>query len=245
MPSISNTSLMRITKIILFPLLIGFWFVFCASDMVSAQTLGTATEPARLRDLEPIVVQLIYVVWGLGSLLLTIILAYIGFLYMTSLGDGQKKEEAKERGGKWLISVLIFYLAYPVLLTIYNVAGVGESNDCYADISTPGFHFFFPDVCTDPQAGSLKYDSMEDCTNFSPDELSLLAQRRNCCLSIGAANITIPAGVGIESGQNVFTYDAGKGICTGVTSCRVGTADCEAKYVLTGSGSNYSVDEKK
>lgn len=218
---------------------------------VSAQTLGTATEPARLRDLEPLIVQLIYVVWGFGTLGLTFILAFIGFLYMTSLGDSQKQQEIKDRAGKWLISVLIFYLAYPLLLTIYGIAGIGDSNsDCYEDIGTPGFHFFFPDICTDPQSGSIKYAAGSDCSNLNQEELDLLAGKNRCCLE---SRMIVEQGNCIErvypntnSGQSATFYVSStvNGSCTLVSN-----SSCDPEYLVTyvgpGGGDEININKIK
>ncbi|MBN1332114.1 hypothetical protein JW978_04565 [Candidatus Dojkabacteria bacterium] len=235
-----------------------FLLLFVGLGSISAQTLGTLDEPARLRDIEPIVVQMIYVVWGVGTLGLTLILMKIGFDYMTSMGDAQKQQEIRAKGSKWLISVLIFYLAYPIILTFYQVTGIGEANEeCYKDILTPGFHFFFADVCTDPQAGSDKYDINADCVNYTDEELASLVGRGNCCSSVKTislpmnALISFPRGNETLNGDYAVTYqeDSGKlGFCEAIAAdtCTVGP-DCDPEYevIVDPSGQPKVQEEKK
>ncbi len=142
-------AILSVRFIIIF-LLIAFLLV----GSVFAQ-FGSGDEPARLRDLEPLLVQLIYVIWALGGIIFTAALMFIGFLYMTSAGDPQKQEALKKRATNWLFGLILFFAGYPLVLTAYNVLDIGQSNpDCYKSVSTPGFHFFFPDVCTDPLEGT-------------------------------------------------------------------------------------------
>ena len=147
---------------------------------VNAQ-LGTIDEPPRLRDLQPMLVEMIYLIWALGGLFFTVLLMWIGFQYMTSAGDPQKKEELKKKGKNWLIGLIIFFLGYPIVSTIYDVIGIGSANpECYEQVDTPGFHFFFPDVCTDAMSGM--YETGMSC-NDGEYSVDTLISEGFCCLS--------------------------------------------------------------
>jgi len=201
---------------------VGMLF-FVSRGVIFAQTLGTLDEPARLRDIEPVVVQMIYVVWGVGTLALTLILMKIGFDYMTSMGDAQKQQDVRARGSKWLISLLFFFLAYPMILTFYQVAGIGgSSSSCYEDIKTPGFKFFFPTVCTDPQASSDKYDIGADCSGFGQEEFNTIGSS-SCCRPSG---LILPVNVFIaeKAGGSITTaykYSNVDGRCNRIDNCSV------------------------
>lgn len=113
-----------------------------------------ADGPFKLRDLEPLLVQVVYFVWAFCGIFFGALLVWIGIQYMMTLTDTQKKQELADRGKRWLISLLIVGFCYPAIAGIYDFFGIGKTNpECYEDIATPGFHFFFPNVCTDPSAG--------------------------------------------------------------------------------------------
>ena len=141
-------------------------------SIASAQGLGTLDSPPRLANLEGLFVQLVYIIWGVSGLIFAVLLAFLGFQYMTSGGDAQKEEEIKKKGKNWLIGLVLVFLSYPIVLSIYKMIGIGNANsECYKSISTPGFHFFFPTVCTDPQGASTKYEvggDIGECNNIDP-----------------------------------------------------------------------------
>ncbi|MBD3280561.1 hypothetical protein GF389_03495 [Candidatus Dojkabacteria bacterium] len=224
--------------------------VFFAIISNASAQFDTGADPARLRDVEPIVVQLIYVIWGVGTLALTVLLMKIGFEYMTSFGDAQKQQEVREKGSKWLISLLVFFLAYPIILTFYNIAGIGGSDsNCYQDINTPGFRFFFPTVCTDPQASSDKYGIGADCSNFTPQELGLINGSR-CCLS-GGVIVPTDTFIGSKSGSSgisrIFKYSNSSGNCSSVDSCTTFGSDiCDElppKYIYDNASEELIISE--
>ncbi len=160
-----------------FNITIKFLFIFFLFGIIKiyAQSLGTIDEPPRLFQLEGLLVQLIYVIWALSGLVFSALLGFLGFKHMISGGDQQKEEEVKKKGKNWLIGLILVFLSYPVVLTIYKVIGIGQTNsECYKDIQTPGFHFFFPTVCTDPQGSSTRYEigsNVGDCSSIDPSYL--------------------------------------------------------------------------
>ncbi len=211
--------------------------------VVAAQGLGTADEPPRLRDLEPLLVQLIYMIWALGGLLFTVLLIFIGVQYMASGGDPQKKEELKKKGRNWLIGLVLFFVGYPIVATIYDVLEVGVTNpECYQQVKTPGFHFFFPDVCTDPQKASTKYDINASCNpatgGVEPSELAA----NKCCFNTGAVTIVYPIDKWIgNTPGTLFRYERNaRGYCASTSSadmCSTATSPttCIPDYTISDS----------
>jgi hypothetical protein len=211
--------------------LLFFFYLFLSFiSRVSAQTLGTDDSPPRLRDLEGLAVQMLYFAWGLAGLIFTVLLIIIGARYMTSAGDQQKQQALKEKGKNWVLGLILFFLAYPIVLTFYSVTGIGQTgSSCYKDITTPGFHFFFPSVCTDPNAeGSNSYGSAcEAGENLGSDQ--------KCCY-ISSVKIIMPVNAGIKilpnGGVYTFTKNAGDSTCVMdvAARCIVGNPGCSCSY---------------
>lgn len=104
--------------------------------------------PSRGRDLQGLVVNIVYYVWILGGTGFVLIGMYIGYQYMTSGSDSQKKGELAKRGSYFVISIILFFASQPIAAFMMNLF-VTNSSDCYTSIKdTPGFTFFFADVCT-------------------------------------------------------------------------------------------------
>jgi|GEM_PF-2735255 len=174
--------------------------------------LGTVDSPPRLRDMEVVLVQIVYFAWGAGGAIFTVILISIGFRYMFQGGDQQAQQELKDKGKRWAIGLVAFFLAYPVVLTFYNVAGIGGTgSECYEGIDTPGFHFFFPTVCTDPLAESTNALGNPCSGGTLPD---------NKCCSSGAI---MPVGVGVQWAAtgtvNTFKRDPSSNNCVITDIC--------------------------
>jgi len=208
-------------KSFLVVLLISLSFV----STVSAQSLGTADNPPRLRELEALAVQLVYFIWGVSALIFTVLLMIIGARYMLSAGDQQKQQDIKDKGTKWVYGLILVFISYPIVLTFYKVTGIGNNSTCYADIKSPGFHFFFPKICTDPTAESgHSYGSA-----CSPGDD--LGSSDKCCYG----SVIMPTGVGVKivtSSNRVYTFNTGSAsICNPVgSSCVAGTSGCSCSY---------------
>lgn len=171
--------------------------------------LGDLSSPPRLRDLEPLLVQVVYIVWAFGGFIFTFLLMVIGFQYMISMGDQQKQQELKSRGKNWIIGLIVFFIGYPIIVTVYSVIGIGETNtECYKDIKTPGFHFFFPEVCTDPEASGSKYSvGSKTCSDFSDEEQDLLKEQGKVC---GYFGLIFPINTVIQNAEDTdrcFSYN--------------------------------------
>lgn len=207
---------------------------------VSAQ-LGTMNEPPRLRDLQPMLVEMIYLIWALGGLFFTVLLMWIGFQYMTSAGDPQKKEELKKKGKNWLIGLVVFFLGYPIVSLIYDVIGIGSANpDCYEQVSTPGFHFFFPDVCTDPTDGTrTSIGERVDLDVLSETERAEVVARlvrEDKCL-FGDIVLDNFSAVYMQPNDTVVRYydNNDDAVCEGTTYGRNSTGSPPYSYIYNGN----------
>ena len=104
-------------------------------------------QPARLREVQDVIVRLIYIAWALGIPLFGISAAVVGYQYMFAGSSEQKQQELRKRVGYIIVGVIIFLATYPVANFMMGLFVTSQS-DCYAHIDTPGFTFFFPNVCS-------------------------------------------------------------------------------------------------
>lgn len=102
--------------------------------------------PPTLQTFEFVLVRFIYIAWALGGFLWLAYFILIAYSFFTS--DTNKIEDAKSRFGRWLIGIVLFYLSRMIIASVMATMISGTSN-CYQQFDgTPGFTFFFPDVCT-------------------------------------------------------------------------------------------------
>jgi len=113
--------------------------------------------PPQLRQLEMWFVRLLYALWALSGIFFTFVLIWIGFQYMTSFGNEVALAEVIKKFRNWMIGLGLVFLSYPVLNTFFRMLPIDQSQSCYADLSLPGFQFFFPNAC-----GTV-VDSYEAC----------------------------------------------------------------------------------
>jgi hypothetical protein len=104
-------------------------------------------EPPRIKGLEELFVRLIYMFYFAGGVIFLFYLMWIGWVYMRAAGSPELEAEAKDRIGKWIIGIILFYFSRTLVATFMNDL-VSENGVCYADLNDPGFTIFFPDVCT-------------------------------------------------------------------------------------------------
>jgi len=221
-----------------------FWvfLMFLITSGISfAQSLGTADSPPRLRELEALGVQLVYFIWGVTGLIFTTLLIIIGVRYMLSAGDQQKQQALKDKGKNWLYGLILIFISYPIVLTFYNVTGIGGSSECYQDIKTPGFHFFFPKVCTDPTAESTNALGNSCVTGQN------LGSNQKCCYGsvLGSSGLIMPVGSGLMytgikpalsssvSLNQVYTYERlSDSSCRVKSQCTYKTVGCKCVYSI-------------
>lgn len=103
---------------------------------------------ARLPLLQDIAVNVIFWIWGLTTLLLTVQLIRIGFnLYGNS--DSKSIGEAKGRIPKIIGGVALIFGAYMIVTVIINLIGIKDPNGCFQgeDKVPVAVRIFFPDGC--------------------------------------------------------------------------------------------------
>lgn len=227
------------------------WIFLLTIGVSYAQSLGTADSPPRLRELEALGVQLVYFVWGVTGLIFTVLLMIIGGRYMLSAGDQQKQQALKDKGKNWLFGLILIIIAYPIVLTFYNVTGIGGTSACYQDIKTPGFHFFFPTICTDPSAESA-HALGNSCTTGQD-----LGSNQKCCFGsvFSTPGLIMPVGYGVRYtgikpllastvvANQVYTYERqSDNSCRIKSTCTYNTPGCTCTYSID---TNLDVTDSK
>jgi len=148
-------------KIISILITISITFMIVSTQVVTVQAQGGQTDflndcpvdsidpdcrPPTLQTFEFVLVRFIYIAWALGGFLWLAYFILIAYSFFTS--DTNKIEDAKSRFGRWLIGIVLFYLSRMIISSVMATMISGTSN-CYQQFDgTPGFTFFFPDVCT-------------------------------------------------------------------------------------------------
>lgn len=120
---------------------------YSVSNGGGTQTINALPRPPQLVQVQVWFIRIIYVLWGLSGVFFTLVLIYIGFLYMTSFGNDKQLSNVIKRFRNWMIGFVLVFLAYPILNTFFRVLNV-EPNVCYTELSLPAFQFFFPNACT-------------------------------------------------------------------------------------------------
>ena len=105
-------------------------------------------EVPRLRDAEVLFINAMVAIWALAIPYFLFNIIYIGFLYMTSLGDENKAATAKQRGGKLVLSAVILFGGWVVVFFLMQVLGL-KSGECLegTTVTKPFFRFFFANAC--------------------------------------------------------------------------------------------------
>ena len=102
--------------------------------------------PPSLRVLEFWFVRVLYAIWAFSGIIFTFILIFQGFRYMTSLGNSGVIEDVMKRIRYWLIGLVLVFLSYPILNTVFGAIGLSDT-ECFNDIQMPAFQIFFPNAC--------------------------------------------------------------------------------------------------
>lgn len=114
-------------------------------DSCSTDSIDPNCRPPTLQQLEFVVVKLIYSAWSLGGLLWLVYFINIARLYFTS--DPNKIEDAKQRFLRWVTGIALFYLSWAIIGNVMALM-IADGTDCFEEFNgTPGFLFFFPEVC--------------------------------------------------------------------------------------------------
>jgi len=181
-------------KLLIIFTIITFCSIICLTPKiyythnVYAETLdcldpNNATAPectsARLRDFQDLAVKLLYFVWAAGIPIFTALAIFIGYQFMISGDNVQKQEELKKRGLYLVIGIVLFFAAHPIASVLMKLM-INSPTDCYTNLDTPGFTFFFPNVCgycaQDAVCSETKIDGSVQC--FDEEKKS-----KYCCLA--------------------------------------------------------------
>jgi hypothetical protein len=129
-----------------------------AGDVIKVNRNLEQCESPRLRELQDLVVRGIYLVWIGGLSVFSFAFVYIGYMYMTSGDDAQKKAQLRKYATYVIVAIIAFAASQPIAAAGMRLAVTSES-ECFADVrGIPAFRFFFADVCVGSQAGRA-------CTN--------------------------------------------------------------------------------
>lgn len=214
--------LLVVLTMLLLPLLVGSF------DSVNAQGLTPPCdlndpncEPPQLRELQYVVIRFIYAAWAFGGIVFMLLLVVIGFIYLTSAGDEQKAEQAKKRGGQWVIGVLLYFLSQPVVATIMRGL-ISNEAECYANLRDPGFTFFFSTVCSETGSQNQGDDSVAPTGATATPTSSLISSVSDgvggCC-DIGSAAGSPNGCYGTDGGLPPETCTVSNGACQSGFSC--------------------------
>lgn len=103
-------------------------------------------QPPTLQTLEFLVVRIIYAAWALGGFFWLGYFIFIATKYLR--GDPQQIEDAKKRFGIWVVGIFVYYLSYVIVGQFMSLL-IKDGSACYNQFDgTPGFTFFFAQVCT-------------------------------------------------------------------------------------------------
>lgn len=115
-------------------------------DDCPVDSINPDCRPPTLQTFEFVLVRFIYIAWALGGFLWLAYFILIASTFFTS--DSNKIEEGKGRFNRWLIGIALFYLSRMIISSVMSTM-IADSSNCYEQFDgTPGFTFFFPDVCT-------------------------------------------------------------------------------------------------
>lgn len=214
--------LLVVLTMLLLPLLVGSF------DSVNAQGLTLPCdlndpncEPPQLRELQYVVIRFIYAAWAFGGIVFMLLLVVIGFIYLTSAGDEQKAEQAKKRGGQWVIGVLLYFLSQPVVATIMRGL-ISNEAECYANLRDPGFTFFFSTVCSETGSQNQGDDSVAPTGATATPTSSLISSVSDgvggCC-DIGSAAGSSNGCYGTDGGLPPETCTVSNVACQSGLSC--------------------------
>lgn len=112
--------------------------------------------PPTVQQVENMVVDIIYLIWGSLFIIGLVMLTYLGFQFIFGGNSPEKLGELRTKLGLWLLGLFFVVLAIPLVNFIYSLVGI-QTTKCYKfqkegsvvyDLTVPGFTFFFNDVCT-------------------------------------------------------------------------------------------------
>lgn len=116
--------------------------------------------PPQLVDIQALVVRLIYVAWAASFPLFVFIIMFIGFSYMRA-DDPKAQGDLRMKLLYSIIGFIILLASQPIAAAAMTFFLSGSVSSCYANLDTPGFTFFFEDVCTGVRGVECADDQVE------------------------------------------------------------------------------------
>lgn len=175
-------------------------------------TVDPNCDPPQLQEIEYFAVRILYIIWAAGGLVFLILMIIIGFTWMTSGGDEGKIATAKKRAGQWIVGFLLYFLSQPIVGTLMKGLIAPGDKDCFKNLNTPGFTFFFADVCTEGD----QVDSNEETGILSADD-----GIGGCCTpgTTNAAEGCYPPASSLDIGYEACSTS--NGACASGESCTI------------------------
>lgn len=152
----------------------------CDYDGDGVAETRAVPRPPTLRQLEYWFVKIVYLAWAASGIIFTVILMWIGWLYMTSFNNEFLLADVIKRMRNWALGLAIVFLAYPILNTFFNVLGLRRS-ECFENINLPGFQFFFSTACNIDEISEAQ--CISDCMLITDSN-----QRQICIRSCSSIN---------------------------------------------------------
>lgn len=124
-------------------------YYVCKSE--DSDTIVRATLKAPpLQQLELWFRRILYAIWAIVGSFSFVMLIYLGYQYMIR-GGTSDQELVKLRKAiiNYVVGFALVFLSIPILTTFFTLLGINKNVACY-DVAMPGFQFFFPELCTDP-----------------------------------------------------------------------------------------------
>lgn len=109
-----------------------------------------------LQQLELWFRRILYAIWAIVGSFSFVMLIYLGYQYMIR-GGTSDQELVKLRKAiiNYVVGFALVFLSIPILTTFFTLLGINKNVACY-DVAMPGFQFFFPELCTDPNNTYVK-----------------------------------------------------------------------------------------
>jgi hypothetical protein len=133
------------------------------------ETRNAIPRPPQLRVLQVWFIRIVYVIWAVTGVVFMFLLMWIGFKYITSVGNEVALADVIKDFRKWMIGLALIFLSYPMLNTFFRILPVSQ-DQCFSEVNAPGFQFFFPeacvtseDICREQLGGNLTDANLQNC----------------------------------------------------------------------------------
>lgn len=130
--------------------------------IIDGVRVNAVPRPPTIQVIEIWFVRVLYAVWGITGVVFIFIIMWIGLNYMFALGNAVAQADAIKRFQRWALGLVLIFLSYPGLNTFFNILPISDDY-CYEELveATPGFRFFFAEICDTGADGSRPTGSGE------------------------------------------------------------------------------------